>query len=120
LADLNEVAVRVSQIAPDLRATILGRSEEDSSGVEPAPIAGMNVSDTDVHEGGGPGGISGWCQMNFRFVFGRSSTHVDDDLRVGESDHSRPLHGIDFSHEHNLTPEDLGVERNGRWDVPHD
>src|SRR5215211_7861541 len=114
LADLDQVAVRVTHVAADLAAVVLGRGEEHRPFGAPLLVDGLDVGHPEVQEGAGPAGVAGRLQDDVGLVVGRPATDVDDHPAVGQLDDRR------LAVEHDPAAEHAGVEVAGAGHVRGD
>jgi hypothetical protein len=84
LADLDQVAVRVTHVTADLGASILRFGEELRSGCSPRLIDRCDVRDSDVEEGAGALRIGRDLQRYVGLVLGRATPDIEDEPRVGD------------------------------------
>src|ERR1700689_5393931 len=106
LADFDQVAVRVSQVAADLRLAVDGRRDELRALRLPFLVAGSDVSDPQVQED--RGGVA-WLVVDHRdawLVGGGRPAGIHDYPRVGQLDDARVL------------LEDHGAAQDARLEVP--
>src|SRR5215216_610485 len=102
LANLDQVAVGVAQVAADLAAVDLGWGEELGPPGAPLLVGGLDIGHPEIEEGAGASGVGRWFQDDLGLVIGRSSTDVDDHPAVGQLD-DRWL-----AVQHDLTAEHAG------------
>src|SRR5487761_318905 len=106
LADLDEVSVRVTQVAADLRSAVDRRRHELRPLRLLLLVAGLDVSDPQVHED--RGGVTRLVvdYRDARLVGGRRPAGIHDDPRVGQPDRA----GVLF--------QDDGAAKDARVEVP--
>src|SRR6478735_8481908 len=84
LPDLDDVAVRISDVATDLVLVLFRRRQELRAPGAPFGVHGVDVRDPDIEEAADPVGVA-WCLKGDRWlVVGGTSADVDDDVGVGE------------------------------------
>src|SRR2546421_4616846 len=107
LAYLDQVAVRIPDIAADLILMLFRRSEELGPTRAPLGVDGLDVRDPDVEEAADPIGVGWRFERDGRLVVGGTATHVDDDPLVASATNDGPaaLRG--------LPPRHSGEERGG-------
>src|SRR3954451_24584991 len=84
LADLDQVPVRVAEVAADLGLVLLRWGQELSASPAPLRVHGVDVGDPDVEEAAGHAPVARGLESDGRLVVGRAATGVDDDPAVGE------------------------------------
>src|SRR5919204_1467208 len=114
LPDLDQVAVRVAEVAPDLGGALLWRGEELGSASGPFLVDRLDVRDADVQEGAHAIGVRWGLERDRRLVLGGPAADVDDDPAVRERDERR-LAGPD-----RLAAEHVRVEAARSLDVRGD
>lgn len=111
LADFDQVAVGVAQVATDLGSPVAGRGQEPCSPWAPLPVDGLDVGHPDVEEAAGDLGTGRGGQGGSRLVLSRSPADVDPRPGIRQRDDG----GLASSDE--LASGDVGVEAGGAFDV---
>src|SRR5690348_16428494 len=114
LSYLDEVAVRVADVAADLTAAVDRRGQKLGPAPAPRFVYGVDVGDPDIEKGADPVKIGRRLERYRWFVVRRSAADVDDDPPVRQGD-DRGL-----ALEHGFASEDLGVETPRALDVARD
>src|SRR3981189_2028197 len=87
LANLDEVAVRITHVAAQFMAVIIeGLGEEPSALLGPLFIACVNVCDAPIEEAAHPIQISGWREPYIGLVRRRTSAGIEDDPGILQLD----------------------------------
>src|SRR6478735_4701219 len=89
LPNLNNVAVRITNVAAGLTVFGLWLGDELRSPAPPKCIALLNIGDANVHEAAEVIGIGRYAKRDRRLVGCRPAAHVDDEPRVRKLDVSR-------------------------------
>ena len=84
LSHLDQITIRVADVATDLVLVLLRRRQELSTTGAPFGVHGLDVLDPDVEEAADPVGVAWRLQGDRGLVVGRASAPVDDDPAVGE------------------------------------
>src|SRR5436190_18102334 len=114
LAHLDQVAVRIADVAAELRPAVLRRSQELRAARTPLLIDRLNLRDADVEEAADPVGIGRRLEDHGGLVLRRSATQVDDDPAIGQRD-DRGL-----ALEDSFAAEDVHVEAARALDIVGD
>src|SRR5438128_11953307 len=77
LAYLDQVTVRIPDVAADLGLVLLGRGEEPGPARTPLGVGRLDVRDPDVEEAADPVGVAWRFERHARLVVGGAATHVD-------------------------------------------
>src|SRR4051812_45600484 len=115
LAYFDQEAVRVMEVAADLRLMLLGWCQEVRPALPPLVVDSMDVRDPDVEEAAHEVRVARRFEGDSRLVIGRSSADVDDDPAVRERDVRdlvAPLSGDD-----GCAAQDVRVEVSGSGDI---
>src|SRR5215211_4047685 len=89
LAQLDQVAVGVTQIAADLHPMVLGLGQELAAARAPLLIDGVDIGHADVHRAAQRAGVPRRLGLYVRLVVGRAALAVEHDVAVGEAHHAR-------------------------------
>jgi len=90
LADLDEVAVGITQVATPFPAMIVERFGKKECALSPPFfVAGPDVGDTQVEETIDSVDIRGCFEDDLRLIGSRTTPGIQDDLRVGQLDVAR-------------------------------
>src|SRR4051812_16688635 len=84
LADLDEMSVRIADVAADLGFVLLRGGQEFRPSRAPFLVHGVDVSDPDVEEAAGPAGVWRDLEGHGGLVVGRASAAIDDDPAIGQ------------------------------------
>jgi hypothetical protein len=115
LADLDDAAVGVPQVAAQLGAVVVERRSQELRALSsPLLVDGMDVGDTEIEEGVEAVRVVVQIEDDVGLVRRRTAPDVDHDPDVGE------LHKGRRARSHHLTTEDLAVEAGRGLDVPGD
>ena len=114
LSELDQVAVRIAEVAAGFRAAVDWRREELGASLAPRLVGRLDVCDADVQEAADAIGIAGRLEGDAWLVVCRSAADVDDDPAVRERDDRR------FAGENDLAAEDVAVEAAGALDIVGD
>src|SRR5205807_4178059 len=100
LADLDQMAVRVADVAADLVLVLLGRREELSPARAPFGVHGLDIRHADVEKATDAIGVGGRLERDGWLVIRRTAADIDDDPAVGERDKRRLAgpHGLAAEH----------------------
>src|ERR671923_151504 len=104
LTDLDQVPVRIAEIAADLGAAVLRRREELRSAGAPVGIDLLDVRDADVEKAAHPIQVGRRLERDRRLVVSWPATDIDDDPTVRQR-YERRLALL-----YGLAPEHLRVE----------
>src|SRR5688500_18858355 len=104
LADLDQVPIRIADVAADLASTVLWWREELGSARAPLGVDRLDVRHADVQEAARTVRVGGCLERDRRLVLGRPAADVDDDPAVGERDERR------LASQDGLAAEHLGIE----------
>src|SRR5436190_1118706 len=74
LADLDEIAVRVTHVAANLRAVVLWLGQEVGSSASPILVRGLDVGDTNIQEAGNLIGVHRGTKRHGGFIVGWAAT----------------------------------------------
>jgi hypothetical protein len=83
LTYLDQVAVRIADVAADLSRVLFRRCQEFGTSRAPLRVHGFDVGHADVEEATDPIGVGRRLERDTRLVVGGSATDVDDDPAVG-------------------------------------
>src|SRR5262249_58965600 len=89
LSDLDEVPVRIADVAAKLRRVDLGLGDEPGTPGRPEVVVAPDVGHAKVQKAAEHIRLSGWGSGDLGLVVGRSTSTIDDDPDVAESKKSR-------------------------------
>src|SRR5262249_10907634 len=111
LADLDEVAIGVADVAPLFVRVLLGRRQELGPLSRPFLVALLDIGNAKVQERARSVSVGRGFENDIRFVIGGTAAHVDDDPGIGELDHGGNVVEHDFATEH------ISIESGRAFDV---
>lgn len=94
LPDLDEVAVRIADVAPRFAVLFLRLRDEFGSPRSPCLVAGVNVCNPDIHEAADAVRVGGDRESHRWFVGCRTTADVDDEPRVRDPHVPRCAAGV--------------------------
>ena len=107
LPHLDEISIRVPQVAADLGLMLFGRCEEHRAPLAPLGVGPMDVGNADVEEAADSVRVLGCLEDGVRFVVCGATARIDDDPTVGQRHIGR------FSDDDSFTAQHVGIRPTG-------
>ena len=116
MADFDDVAVWIADVASRLAILVYGLREKRCASTLPQFVARLNVRDADIHEATDMIGIGRRAKRHRRFIRCGTAANVENEPCVGDFDVRRC---VSVAHAHNFSIEDRFVEFGGSLEVGH-